>query len=335
MMESATNKKSLKIFIFGGGCKHPDPNSCQLSSTKLKLIHTITAALGGLYSHLLSASKFADVQITIACRGNYDIVSQSGFKITTSNWGNHICRPHRVIRDSHEIHGEAYDYVIVTTKVLPQASLPLARFPLQPDVPIVLIQNGVGIEKPYREAFPTNPIASGVAYITASQPSLGHILQDGAVATMTIGLYDRADNPTDKSKIQYLAALFDASGFPCAATDEIHVERWGKLGWNGSWNVVCAATNLDTQSFLASSPQAVELVEKIIREVAKTANAAGVKIDADTLVEDRMGWTLKAPPIVPSMLQDARKGLQMELEAYCGNVWRIAESVGVEVPCIK
>jgi len=117
---------------------------------------------------------------------------------------------------------------------------------------------------------------------------------------------------------------------------DIRCERWRKVAWNGSWNTICAATGLDTQSFIKSSPEAKELVVNLLREIVVTAEALGVKMDPiDSLIEDHVGWTLKAPPIVPSMLQDAQKGAQMEVEVLCGNIWRAAEKVGVETPNIK
>lgn len=113
------------------------------------------------------------------------------------------------------------------------------------------------------------------------------------------------------------------------------MERWRKLGWNGSWNVLCAVTGLDTQEYIASSVEAVGLVREVIGEIARTANASGVKIDGEALEELQVGRTCRGPSIVPSMLQDARNGVEMEVEALCGNVWRIADRCGVEVPRIK
>ena len=38
-----------------------------------------------------------------------------------------------------------------------------------PNTAVVLLQNGVGVEQPYRVAFPKNPIISAVEYVSASQ----------------------------------------------------------------------------------------------------------------------------------------------------------------------
>ena len=68
----------------------------------------------------------------------------------------------------------------MTTKALPDrtddASLiaPL----IGPKTCIVLIQNGVGVEAPYRSRFPDNPIISAVTVVSAEQISPGTIRQN-------------------------------------------------------------------------------------------------------------------------------------------------------------
>lgn len=119
-----------------------------------------------------------------------------------------------------------------------------------------------------------------MAYITTSQPSPGHILQVGITRGLVLGFFD-CRNPEDQEKLEYIAKLFSESDFPTSVEDEIQRERWSKLGWNGSWNVICAATGLDTKEYLKSSPQVVELVREVVRGIAKTANACGVVIDGE------------------------------------------------------
>lgn len=286
---------------------------------------------------MLSTSPLANVEITIICRGNYATVSETGYTLTTKLWGNHIFRPHHVASSPSELDGKSFDYVIVTTKAIPTTDgqkLPLAEFPIQKDVPIILIQNGIGIEEPYRAAFPENPIISGVAYITVSQPSPSHILHVGDFIRLVFGLFDRPTT-ANKEKMNYFVELFNSVQFPAEANDDIQTERWNKLAWNGSYNVICAITGLDTATYLGTSPEAVELIREVIHEIARTANATGAQLDEEKLANKYIDWTYTGPPIIPSMLQDAKNGVPMEIEVLCGNIWRIAEKLGVETPHIK
>lgn len=298
--------------------------------------------MGAIYSYLLSISPLAKVHTTIVCRSNYPTVSTAGFTLRSALWGNHTFQPTKVYSSLDQIEDTSiYDYVVDTTKSRPDAFIggkpPLARLsPSLPETtPIIIIQNGMNIEEPYHLAFPKNPIASGVLYITISQPAPGEIRQEGKVNHLRIG----PDHPLpekEQEKIQFFGDVLGASSCKVTVHKDIRCERWRKVAWNGSWNTICAVTGLDTQSFIKSSPQAKELVINLLREIVITAEALGVKMDPiDSLIKDHVGWTIKAPPIVPSMLQDARKGAQMESEVLCGNIWRAAEKVGVETPNIK
>ena len=68
----------------------------------------------------------------------------------------------------------------MTTKALPDRSDDSALIaPLVgPHSSIVLIQNGVGVEQPYRSRFPSTPIISAVTVISAEQTSPGTVRQN-------------------------------------------------------------------------------------------------------------------------------------------------------------
>ncbi|KAG0638959.1 2-dehydropantoate 2-reductase [Tuber brumale] len=310
-------KKEIHVLVFGGG------------------------SVGAIYSYLLSISTHARVHTAIVCRSNYPTVSTAGFTLRTTLWGDHTFRPAKVYSSLDEIEDSSvYDYVLDTTKSLPGTFAggkpPLTALSLPETTPIILIQNGVDDvgEPPYRLAFPGNPIVSGVLYIIASQPTPGEIRQEGKVNDLHIG----PDHPLPEKEQEKIQFFGDVLGASCKVTvcRDIRYERWRKAAWNGSWNTVCAATGLDTQCLIKSSPEAKELVINLLQEIVATAEAVGIEMDPiDSLIEDLVGWTLKAPPITPSMLQDARKGAQMEVEVLCGNIWRAAEKAGVKTPNIK
>lgn len=74
-----------------------------------------------------------------------------------------------------------WDYIVVTTKALPDVSDDSALIEplvLGPATCIVLIQNGVGVEAPYRARFPANPIVSAVTVISAEQTAPGTVRQN-------------------------------------------------------------------------------------------------------------------------------------------------------------
>ena len=108
--------------------------------------------------------------------------------LQTHTFGDYTFRPHAVFPSVAAAAANPnpsgagpreWDYIIVTTKALPDRSDDSALIaPLVgPHSCIVLIQNGVGVEQPYRTRFPTTPIISAVTVISAEQTSPGTVRQ--------------------------------------------------------------------------------------------------------------------------------------------------------------
>ncbi len=80
----------------------------------------------------------------------------------------------KTIPDVGEEMLEPFDFIVVTTKNIPDVP-PTVGDIIAPAVTpgktaIVLSQNGLNIEKPLIERFPTNPIVSSVSYISVTSP---------------------------------------------------------------------------------------------------------------------------------------------------------------------
>jgi ketopantoate reductase len=109
--------------------------------------------------------------------------------LQTHSFGDYTFRPHAVfpsvaaaaVNPNPSGAGpREWDFIIVTTKALPDRSDDSALIaPLVgPHSCIVLIQNGVGVEQPYRARFPANPIISAVTVISAEQTAPGTVRQN-------------------------------------------------------------------------------------------------------------------------------------------------------------
>lgn len=133
--------------------------------------------------------------MSVVCRSNYDVVKASGFEMETHSYGNYHFTPHGVFRTVEEAtKAQQYDYVVVTTKALPDVtddSLLIQSAIVQSRTSIVLIQNGVGVEDPHRQRFPATPILSAVTVISAAQISQGKIKQN-RWTRISIGPYIRS-----------------------------------------------------------------------------------------------------------------------------------------------
>lgn len=323
--------------------------------------------MGALYSWIISLGS-RQVNFTMACRSNYSIVQSSGFTIDSTLFGPGQFRPQKVIRDVSELACPndpttsiiQYDLVFVCTKSSGKVDIP-AHVITPGKTAIVLFQNGINIEAPYKEAFPSNPVISVVLYVSCGQPEPGKIVHVGNIDIVKLGLYPDppAGEPIHPS-LQLITDLLQGGGCNASAVPHIQSDRWLKTVWNGCWNVLCGVSGLDTHAYLASSPRARGAVRAVSRElVAVAKRALGVvgpdgqlasegegegKVSKEVLklwcdesatVERNVTVAERVVPIIPSMLQDARKGAEMEVEAFCGEVVRVGERLGVEIPVLK
>lgn len=284
-------------------------------------------ALGAIYASILSKHSCT---ITIAVRSTFPTISTSGYTITSTLFGTSTYHPHLVISTPTSLPPtEIFDYIFVTTKatIFDPARLPLLGYPVAPSTTIVLIQNGIGIEDPYAKAYPANKIVSAVAYIAASQPASGEVSQTGESMKLILGPFP-ANGTTDP----ILLARFNAAGVHTTWTASIQQRRWRKLLFNGCYSTVCAATGLPTLA-AAETVGGRELMIALGLEIAAVAEAVGCELgkeEVEGFFEGKRGLDM-----VPSMLQDARRGVEMEVEAVAGNVVGLAREKGVDVPRLE
>ncbi|KAK4195745.1 ketopantoate reductase PanE/ApbA-domain-containing protein [Triangularia verruculosa] len=142
-----------------------------------------------------------NIHVSLIARSNYRALAESGVKLQTHTFGNYTFHPSAVY-PSPDAASKAvgkWDYIIVTTKALPDVSDDSALIaPLvSPGTCIVLIQNGVGVEEPYRLRFPTNPIVSGVTVISAEQISPG-VIRQNRWTRLHLGPYSDSANSNDR-----------------------------------------------------------------------------------------------------------------------------------------
>jgi 2-dehydropantoate 2-reductase len=131
-----------------------------------------------------------------------------------------------------------WHYVVVTPKALPDLSddSALVEPVVTDDTAIVLIQNGVGVEAPYRARFPRTPILSGVTVVSAAQIEPG-VVRQNRWTRLSMGPYNGESAPRDlvarsEERNSDLAKRLTAGGIKDVETyDEqgLQLVRWHKL----------------------------------------------------------------------------------------------------------
>jgi 2-dehydropantoate 2-reductase len=201
-----------------------------------------TGAVGAFYGSRLHQPP--NTLVSVTCRSNYNAVVANGLTLQTHTFGNYHFQPHFVYPSIQAAadSGIAFDYIVVTTKALPDVTDDSAMIaPLIKDggrSSIVLIQNGVGVEEPHRTRFPRTPILSAVTIVSAEQTEPG-VVRQNRWTRISVGPYvgdgiDGAQALENDSTIQnqrFVRLLKEGGISDAEEYDEkgLQLVRWHKL----------------------------------------------------------------------------------------------------------
>jgi 2-dehydropantoate 2-reductase len=313
---------------------------------KVRVLLVGSGGIGTMTALNLEQGGLASV--TAVLRSNYAVVNEKGFTIDSCDHGKFQgWRPTEVVNKVPEASDRPFDYIICTTKNIPDVP-PTVVDLIRPAVTpghsvIVLIQNGLNIEKPLLKAFPNNICLSGVSLMGADELSPGSILEND-VDRLYIGAFLSGTIDKDKqiAAAEDFVRIYSASGkVQCSYQPDVLFVRWRKLMYNAVWNPLCALTDLDTTRFrLASDDKDTAnplnlLVRPAMNEIRAAAKAAAQVELPESLVEDMV----ECDPIEifcrPSMQQDRQKKRFIEFENILGEALREGEKAGASMPTIR
>ncbi|KAL2870594.1 ketopantoate reductase family protein [Aspergillus lucknowensis] len=291
-------------------------------------------AIGSFYAFILNRAD--RVRLTVVARSNYDAVVKNGISMNSKTHGRHTFHPDRVIRHPSDAADTHFAFVVCAHKAVdPEGAI----VPLDPviaeDTTIVVLQNGVGNEDPFRRRFPRATVISGVVWVGASQPSPGIIEHTGPEDT-ELGLFpnDGIDQTVEHSRLETFTALLDAGGTNYTVRDNIQIARWEKVVWNVAWNAITTLTMQDVASWLESSEEAVPYTRRLMGEVMAVARACGVPVQ-EGLVDELMGRVRGMGKVRTSMQMDRECGRGMEIEVILGVPLKRGRERGVPTPLLE
>jgi 2-dehydropantoate 2-reductase len=201
---------------------------------------------------------------------------------------------------------------------------------------IVLAQNGINIERPFIDRFPTNSIISSVVYTGAEEiapAKIHHTDPDW----QKIGPYHCpgvSEESVEKSAKRFVNIL-DPKGKRMIFYDaDVSGVRWRKLAYNASFNSVAAALQIDTSRLRMSQHLIDDLILPIILEVQAAAASCGVMLQSD-LVKSVMQQDVADSFYRPSMMQDVINRNFMEIETIVGEPLREGKRHGIAMPTLS
>lgn len=200
---------------------------------------------------------------------------------------------------------------------------------------ILLLQNGLNIEKPLIERFPNNPILSGVSLIGATEYEKGKIRHDDK-DRLKVGEFASPEVPKEHAvaAAKRFVELYGACGkVDCQYDEDVAYTRWRKLVYNSAYNAIATILRMDTCRMRIYEHIIDDLVRPAMLEIKAIALAAGVKLP-DDIAETMINVDPTDTFFKPSMQQDIEKRNYIEFENIVGEPVREAKKLGVPAPTL-
>lgn len=334
----------------------------------VKILCLGMGGVGIVSSYVLSLNQ--EVELTAVIRSDYDVVKEKGYTISSVDYGgkrkngdpkeheNTVkgFRPHNVVKSLLEV-TEAFDYIVVSTKVIPRddkniwnevADVKDIVFKPNKGTSVVLMQNGIDIEKYWSELYPVANFISGVTYV-GSVNSNGNVSQDGYDRAL-LGLFEfnSVNNEVGRNSLKRLVSLYSNEYNTISIDTNVRLTRWRKLLYNASFNTVCCISDLDvgkvfdlkdTENIIA------RVITPLMQEIKLVANLDLSSIHSkdssynEYVTDEHITYITNlteecdaATNYKPSMLVDSRLKRPIELEIILGNVISIYSKLRSKSP---
>jgi 2-dehydropantoate 2-reductase len=284
-----------------------------------------TGAVGSYFGGKLAQ---VETRVSALCRSDFEIAQKKGLEIQSYK-GDFVFKPAEVVKEVTQL-SIAPDYIIVCLKVLPEINVAeIIKSAVGPETVIVLIQNGINVEKTVAEAFPDNELISGIAFIAISRLKLGIAKHTGS-GKLILGNYPHGVS----EKTKQLAGFWSNAGVPCDLSEKVSRDRWQKMVWNAAFNPISVLGGRADSLQMVEVPESESLVRKVMEEVLSLAKATGNDLP-EKIMDSIISGNRKMKPFKTSMLVDYEMNRSMEVDAILGNAIAIAREKNMSVPYLE
>lgn len=212
----------------------------------------------------------------------------------------------------------------------------LARADPDP-LPVLLLQNGLGIERTAEEALAKAGWAAPADWtVRAVHTVAGTLVEPGVVRRAGLGevllarpTNTRANRPT----LELFERLLRGAGLTVRTVDDLDREIWRKALVNAAINPVTALRGLPNGA-LETGPARREALA-LLEEARRAASAVGFEFSEDEARRDFDRVVRATAENRSSMLQDLDRGRPTEIDAISGAILRVAVEHGLDLPATR
>lgn len=264
-------------------------------------------------------------QVT-AVRTSTDDISQQKVEITIQgSTGQAIKTPVEMVSLSklERISG----IIVVTAKSYANKEIASRLKEKHITAPIVILQNGLGVEKPYIDSR-VQEIYRCILYAT-SQKKGNNNYSFRTIAASPIGIIKG-----DENRLNKIVKTLNTVDFPFRAEMDIQKEIWKKAIINSVFNSICPLLEIDNGIFNRDKKSA-ELAREIVEECIQVTNRLKVELTENEIMEQIYTISNGSDGQLISTLQDIKNGRETEIESLNLEISRVAEKLTPPVAISK
>lgn len=187
--------------------------------------------------------------------------------------------------------------------------------------PIVLLQNGLGVEKSFfQHGFPE--IYRCVLFVTSQ------IIEEGTVRFKPVASCPIGIERGGTDHLQHIVRLLNTPQLVFKSKADIQHTIWKKAIINCVFNSVCPLLEVDNGIFQRDGA-ALDIARRVIAECINIANAKGILLTINDVEESLLQISRSSDGQLISTLQDIRAGRRTEIDTLNFEIARMAQELGL------
>ena len=253
----------------------------------------------------------------VAVRTSREDMLRSKISVTVHNGPNHMSVPVETISLSHLTHLDGV--IVVTTKAYANTAIAQALKDKAATGPIVIMQNGVGVEQPFLDAG-FSSVYRCILYVTA-QATSEYGFSFRPVTASPIGIING-----NESEFQQCVDALNTDEFPFRVEANIQREIWKKAIINAVFNSICPLLDVDNGVFVRDEA-AANLAREVVGECIMLTDRLNLGLSEQELMDQLLRISTTSDGQLISTLQDIRGGRPTEIAFLNLAIARLAASL--------
>ena len=289
----------------------------------MKVLVVGSGAVGGYYGGVLSKSG---EDVTLVARGEHlDAIRINGLRVESVASGDFTIHPSAV--ETPDGSWKADLALFCVKSYHNERAIEVMRPAIGDDTAILTLQNGIGSGDELAKAFGADKVLLGATYIDAMRRAPGVVAEVSGDNRIVFGEEDGRQTP----RAIDIREAFLQAGVDIRMSSDVRKDLWDKL------IMICALSGMMciTRGSLAEvleTPDALDLMWRVLREVEAIGRAKGVGLDDDVVESTMKPFQASKHDVISSMRLDLDAGNRLEVGVLNGAVARMGKEVGVATP---